>query len=93
MLALITALIAGMAIFLRAGLLLATVSVLCGYAAFVAYAYFRSRMWMNDPANAAALAEGRQPGRAIRIERAFAAVLLPALFAYIPYLLLSHPAR
>ncbi len=88
MLALITTLLAGMLVFVRSGLVVATASVFCAYAAFGAYAYFRSQMWMKDPAVAAAIAEGRQPGRAIRIERTVAAIVVPAVFAYIPYALL-----
>ena len=90
MLALITTLLAGFVIFLRSGLVVATASIFCAYAAFAAYAYFRSRMWMKDPAVAAAIAEGRQPGRAITIERTIAAIVVPAIFAYIPYALLTR---
>ena len=89
MLALITTLLAGMLVFVRSGLVVATASIFCAYAAFAAYAYFRSRMWMKDPAVAAAIAEGRQPGRAITIERTIAAIVVPLVFAYIPYVLLT----
>ncbi len=88
MLALITTLLAGFLVFLRSGFLIGTASIFCAYAAFVAYAYFRSRMWMKDPAVAAAVEEGRQPPRAIRIERIVAAIVVPLIFAYIPYALL-----
>jgi hypothetical protein len=88
MLALITTLLAGFIVFVRSGLVVATASIFCAYAAFVAYAYFRSRMWMKDPAVAAAIAEGRQLGRAITIERTISAIVIPAIFAYIPYALL-----
>jgi hypothetical protein len=89
MLALISALAAGMLIFLRAGPGIALASVLCGYAAFFAYAYFRSRMWMKDPENSTALAEGREPKRAVRIERALAAIFVPAAAASIVSAILS----
>jgi len=88
MLALITTLLAGMLVFVMSGLVVATASIFCAYAAFAAYAYFRSRMWMKDPATAAAIAEGRQPHRAIRIERIVAAIVVPSVFAYIPYAIL-----
>jgi fumarate reductase subunit C len=88
MLALITTLLAGFIVFLRSGLVVATASIFLAYAAFAAYAYFRSRMWMKDPAVAAAIAEGRQPSRAIMIERTVAAIVIPAVVAYIPYALL-----
>ncbi len=88
MLALITTLLAGFVVFLRSGLVVATASIFCAYAAFAAYAYFRSRMWMKDPAVAAAISEGRHPGRAIMIERTVAAILVPLVFAYIPYAIL-----
>ena len=88
MLALITTLLAGFLVFLRSGLVVATASIFCAYAAFAAYAYFRSQMWMKGPAVAAAIAEGRQPARAISIERTIAAVAVPAIFAYISYVLL-----
>jgi hypothetical protein len=88
MLALITTLLAGLVVFVRSGLIVATASIFCAYAAFAAYAYFRSRMWMKDPAVAAAIAEGRQPERAIMIERTIAAIVIPAVVAYIPYALL-----
>ena len=90
MLALITTLLAGMLVFVRSGLVVATASIFCAYAAFIAYAYFRSRIWMKDPAVAAAIAEGRQPGRAIVIERTVAAIVVPLVFAYIPYALLTR---
>ena len=89
MIALITTVLAGTLIFLRSGFLVGAASVICAYAAFIAYAYFRSRMWMKDPAVEAAIAEGRQPPRAIRIERIVAAIVVPLVFAYIPYALLS----
>ncbi len=88
MLALIITLLAGFVVFIRSGLVVATASIFCGYAAFAAYAYFRSRMWMKDPAVAAAIAEGRRPSRAIMIERIVAAIVVPVIFAYIPYALL-----
>jgi hypothetical protein len=88
MLALITTLLAGFVVFVRSGLVVATASIFCAYAAFVAYAYFRSRMWMKDPTVAAAISEGRQPSRAIMIERTVAAIVIPAVVAYIPYALL-----
>ncbi len=90
MLALIVTLVAGLLVFVRSGFVVATASVFCAYAAFVAYAYVRSRMWMKDPGTAAAIVEGREPGRAIRIERGVAAVVIPVIFAYIPYLLLTR---
>ena len=93
MLALITTLVAGLWVFMRSGLIPATASIFCGYAAFAAYAYFRSQMWMKDPAVAAAIAEGREPNRAIRIERTVAAILIPLIFAYIPYSLFSLAVR
>ena len=89
MLALIVTLLAGFVVFLRSGLVVATVSIFCAYAAFAAYAYFRSQMWMKDPATAAAIAEGRQPRRTIRIERIVAAIVIPPAVAYIPYALLT----
>ena len=89
MLALIVTLLAGMLVFVKSGLVVATASIFCAYAAFAAYAYIRFRMWMKDPAVAAAIAEGRQPGRAIKIERTIAAVVIPAVVAYIPYALLT----
>jgi hypothetical protein len=88
MLALITTLSAGFVVFLRSGLVVATASIFCAYAAFVAYAYFRSRMWMKDPAVAAAIADGRPLGRAITIERTISAIVIPVVVAYIPYALL-----
>ena len=88
MLPLITTLLTGFLVFLRSGLVVATASIFCAYAAFAAYAYFRSQMWMKDPATAAAIAEGRQPSRAIRIERTVAAIVVPSIFAYIPYAIL-----
>ena len=84
MLALISALAAGVLIFFRLSSPgIALVSVLLGYTLFVVYAYFRSRIWMKDPDNAKALAEGRQPSRAVRIERLIASVIIPALSALI----------
>ena len=88
MLALITTLLAGFLVILRAGFVVGTVSIFCAAAAFAAYAYVRSRMWMKDPAVAAAIAEGKSPGRAIMIERTLAAIAIPLVFAYIPYALL-----
>ncbi len=88
MLALITTLAVGILVFLRAGFVVGTASVFCAYAAFVAYAYIRSRMWMKDPAVSAAIEDGRQVPRAIRIERIVAAIVVPLIFAYIPYALL-----
>ncbi len=79
MVALISALAAGVLIFLRFSPGIALVSVLFGYTLFVVYADVRSRMWMKDPENAKALAEGRQPGRAVRTERLIASVVIPAL--------------
>jgi hypothetical protein len=38
---------------------------------------------------AAAIPGGRPPDRAIMIERTIAAIVIPALFAYIPYALLT----
>ena len=93
MLAIITTVIAGGLIFFRAGFLVATISVFCGYAAFVAYAYLRSRMWMNDPSVAEALAAGRAPKRAIRIERTAAALLIPPVTAYLVNLALFFALR
>ena len=90
MLALITTLLAGFIVFLRAGYLAGTASIFCAAAAFAAYAYVRSRMWMKDPAVAAAIAEGKSPGRAIMIERTLAAIVIPLIFAYIPYALLTR---
>ncbi len=81
--------LAGFVVFLKFGLVVATASIFCAYAVFAAYAYFRSRNWMKDPAVAAAIAAGRQPGRAIMIERTIAAIVVPAVFAYIPYALLT----
>jgi hypothetical protein len=43
---------------------------------------------MKDSAVAAAFTEGRQPGRAIMIERTIAAIVVPAVFAHIPHVLL-----
>ncbi len=93
MLAVITTVIAGGLIFLRAGFLVATVSVFCGYAAFVAYAYVRSRMWMKDPAMEEALAAGRAPKRAIRIERTVASILIPPVTAFLVDAALFHLLR
>jgi hypothetical protein len=90
MLALISALTAGLIIFLRSGPGFALVSVLLGYSAFVAYAYFRSRMWMKDPENSMAFAEGREPRRAVRIERMIAALTIPALVAFAASLILGQ---
>jgi hypothetical protein len=82
MLALISALTAGLVIFLRTGLPgVVIVSILFGYTAFVAYALIRSRMWMRDPENSMAFAEGREPRRAVRIERMIAAIAIPAVSA------------
>jgi len=90
MLALISAFAAGILIFLRLSSPgIALVSVLLGYTAFVVYAYFRSRMWMKDPEDAKALAEGRQPSRAVRIERLIASVVIPVLSALILAALIS----
>ncbi len=93
MLALISALLAGLYIFLWAGLPIAMISVICGYSAFVAYAFIRSRMWMKDPANMSSLEAGHQPSRAIRIERIFASILIPPIFACVVYALLSLLVR
>ncbi|MFZ1110428.1 MAG: hypothetical protein WAN43_19030 [Rhodomicrobium sp.] len=90
MLALISALTAGLLIFLRSGPGFALVSVLLGYSAFVAYAYFRSRMWMKDPENSLAFAEGREPRRAVRIERTIASLTIPALAAFAASLILGQ---
>jgi hypothetical protein len=92
MLALISALAAGLIIFLRPGYGpgFALVSVLIGYSAFVAYAYYRSRMWMKDPENSMAVAEGRQPRRAVRIERTIAALAIPAMVALAVSTILAH---
>ncbi len=90
MLALISALAAGLFIFLRFGPGFALVSVLLGYSAFIAYAYFRSRMWMKDPENSMAFAEGQEPRRAVRIERMVAAIVIPALVAVAVSLILSR---
>jgi hypothetical protein len=57
------------------------VSVLVGYSAFLAYAYFRFRMWMKDPENSTAFAAGREP-RAIKVERIIAGLTIPALVAF-----------
>lgn len=93
MLALISALAAGVFIFLRLSSPgIALVSVLLGYTLFVVYAYFRSRMWMKDPENAKALTEGRQPSRAVRIERLIASIVIPALSALILAALISTVA-
>ena len=73
MLALITTLLAGFLVFLRSGLVVATASIFCAYAAFAAYAYFRSRMWrQRSPRGGSQDAQSR----------------VPAIFAYIPYALL-----
>lgn len=90
MLALMTTLLAGLLVFVRSGLIVATASIFCAFAAFAAYAYVRSRMWMKDPAVAEAIAAGKSPGRAIMIERTLAAIVIPLVFAYIPYALLMR---
>lgn len=83
MLAIIVTLIAGALIFLRAGFLVATAAVFLGYAAFIAYAYVRSRMWMKDPAIAEAVAAGQELPRTVRIERTVSAILIPPITAYL----------
>ncbi len=90
MLALIMTLLAGFVVFIRSGLVVATASIFSAYAAFAAYAYFRSRMWMKDPAVAAAIEAGERPSRAIMIERTLAAIVIPLVVAYIPYALLTR---
>ncbi len=91
MLALFSALAAGLAVFLGTGLPgVALVSVLFGYSAFVAYALIRSRMWMKDPENSMAFSEGREPRRAVRIERMVAALVIPAAGAIAVSLILSR---
>jgi hypothetical protein len=90
MLALISALAGGLIVFLRFGPGFALVSVMLGYTAFVAYAFVRSRMWMRDPENSKAFAEGQEPRRAVRIERMIAALTIPALVAYAASLVLAR---
>jgi len=91
MLALISALAAGLVIFLRTGLPgVVIVSILFGYSAFVAYAFVRSRMWMRDPENSMAFAEGSEPRRAVRIERMIAAITIPAICAIAASLILAR---
>lgn len=89
MLAIISALLAGIFIFSKSGLLIATISAVCGYAGFVAYAYVRSGMLVNDPINMLSLAAGHQPSGAIRVERFVAAILVPVILAYVTYRILS----
>ncbi len=93
MLAIIVTLIAGTLIFFRAGFLVATASVFLGYAAFVAYAYVRSRMWMKAPGMEEALAAGRELPRTVRIERTVSAILIPPITAYLVYAALSFLLR
>ncbi len=89
MLALLSALLAGTFVFFKSGFLIAIISAVCGYAAFAAFAYVRSGILAKDPINMLSFAAGHQPSGAIRVERIFAAVLVPAVVAYLTYLVLS----
>jgi hypothetical protein len=90
MLALISALTGGLVVFLRFGPGFALVSVLAGYTAFVFYALIRSRMWIRDPENSMAFAEGGEPRRAVRVERMIASLTIPPLVAYGVSLILAR---
>jgi hypothetical protein len=88
MLAIFSSLLMGMFVFPRSGFFVAAISVACGYAAFVAYAWVRSGIPMNDPIAVLAVAAGR-PTAAMRIERFFASILVPAIIAYVTCRILS----
>lgn len=89
MLVILSALLAGAFVFSKSGFVTAAISAVCGYAAFVAYAYVRSGITVRDPIHRLSLAVGHPPNGAIRIERFVAAILVPAVVAYVVYRVLS----
>jgi len=89
MLAILSAVLAGAFVYSKSGFVIAAISAACGYAAFVAYAYVRSGITVKDPIHRLSLAAGRPPNGAIRIERLVAAILVPAVVAYVVYKVLS----
>lgn len=84
MLAILSAVVAGIIIYSEAGVVGALVCAAGGYATFVAYAWFRSGAIARDPVNMLALAARRRPpGRGLLLERNLAIVVIPFAVAFL----------
>ena len=84
-----SALLAGVFVFFKSGFVIAAISAVSGYVAFVAYAYVRSGIVAKDPVNRLSLAAGRPPSGPIRVERFITAIVLPVVVAYVTFRVLS----
>jgi len=90
MLAILSAILAGVFVFFKSGFVIAAISAVSGYVAFVAYAYVRSGITVaKDPVNMLAIAAGLPPSGPIRVERFITAIVLPVVVAYVTFRVLS----